>query len=138
MSEAFDCAATASFLESGKTLAYAANAAALLAGLGCVFGPTTWAARATLFGSLLCWSAQCWFALRVTIDASLFRALSADPDTTRLDKLLSTWQFKAAPAPRSLSARSVAALALWRRQIALFTAQWLLTLTGIALGWARF
>src|SRR5260370_20186849 len=89
MSGDFRCGLTASFLDSGRVLANAGNAAAIVAGIGCVVpGPSC--SRFVLAGSLLFWFVECWFAVRVAIDSSLFRVMAADTEEAgrQLDAML--------------------------------------------------
>ena len=93
-----DSSLTASFLESGQMLAKAGNAAAVVAG---ITGVTVYsdAVRLLLAGSMLCWVFECWFAVRVRIDASLFRQLAGESEGEwrRLDELLIEWGFPRPP-----------------------------------------
>jgi hypothetical protein len=112
----FDCQVTAGFLESGRTLANAANAAAVIAGVGCwwVHGVCV-----VLLGmSLLAWVAESWFAMRVAIDRSLFRTLAGEPaeGADWLDGLLVDWGLVKAAQSRSMTDRSRGALRFWRTQ----------------------
>jgi hypothetical protein len=152
MSNDVNCGLTAGFLDSGHVLANASNAAAIVAGIGCIIaGPAC--GRWVLGGSFLFWFVECWFAIRVSIDSSLFRVLAVDPvDAGRkLDAMLS--RPNAAPLPpgdaplppgaapfrtatvrdRPLEDRTRGAMKLWRKQIAALAMQ-LATLTaGIVL-----
>src|SRR5207248_2999265 len=74
MNSGLDDSITASFLESGWTLARASHTAALVAGIGSAAAHST-VQRIVFSGSLVWWLVMCWFAVRVTIDASLFRHL---------------------------------------------------------------
>jgi hypothetical protein len=75
----FDCEATASMLDSGRVLALASQVAALIAAIS----PWNSLAHRVLFAAvLLLWPLVCWLAIRVAIDASLFRAMAKDPDGT--------------------------------------------------------
>jgi hypothetical protein len=145
MSNDVNCGLTASFLDSGHVLANASNAAAIVAGIGCIIaGPAC--GRWVLGGSFLFWFVECWFAVRVSIDSSLFRVLAADPvDAGRkLDAMLSRpaaapTRTTAAPfgtatvRERPLEDRTRGAMKLWRKQIAALAMQ-LATLTaGIVL-----
>jgi hypothetical protein len=145
MSNDVNCGLTAGFLDSGHVLANASNAAAIVAGIGCIIaGPAC--GRWVLGGSFLFWFVECWFAVRVSIDGSLFRVLAADPVEAgrKLDAMLS----RPAGAPtrpnaspfgtatvrdRPLEERTRGAMKLWRKQIAALAMQ-LATLTaGIVL-----
>jgi hypothetical protein len=117
MQDGFDCEATAAFLSSGRTVSNAANAVAVIAGVGCwwsIRGPVS-----ILLGlSLAAFVVQTWFAVRVAIDRSLFQALANGEDRAkRMDVLLVDWKLvKTVMADRSMGDRSRGALALWRKQ----------------------
>jgi hypothetical protein len=114
---------TASFLESGRMLAPVSNAAAVVAGVG---GVTVHSAVRLLFvGSMLCWLVECWFAVRVHIDASLFRQLAGEPESNwrRLDELLTSYGRHRPSDNGNVSDRACRAMALWRRQIATLVIQ---------------
>lgn len=132
MGDDFDCKATASFLDSGRVLAGAAHVGVVIAGLGC-FISLPIAARLFFAASILSWLAGCWFAVRVAIDASLFRALAGDPELQRLDALLARWGFLKQANERTLADRSLGALRLWRRQAMLLTIQLAALLAGVAI-----
>lgn len=118
MRAGFDCEITASFLESGRTLSHAANAAAVIAGIGC------WSSRGVsgilLAVSLTAWVVGSWFAVRVAIDRALFRTLASHPadGADWLDALLVDWKLVKAAPSRSLQDRSRGAMRLWRMQSA--------------------
>ncbi len=133
MSDDFRCTLTASFLNSGRVLANAGNAAAMVAGVGCVVaGPP--GSRWVLAGSLLFWFAECWFAVRVAIDSSLFRVLAPDPEEAgrQLDAML-PHRGAATVRERSLEDRTRGALRLWRKQIAALAVQFAALAAGITL-----
>jgi hypothetical protein len=120
----FDCKVTAGFLESGQTLSHVANAAAVIAALG--FWYESFGASAdVLAASLLLWLVQCWFAVRVAIDRSLFFTLaeSGEESAEWLDTLLVDWQLLKAAKSRSMADRSRGALRLWRIQQAALVLQ---------------
>jgi hypothetical protein len=125
---------TASFLESGQMLAKAGNAAAVIAGItgGIVYSA---AVRLLLAGSMLCWLIECWFALRVRIDASLFRQLAGESqgEWRRLDELLVEWGFPRPAEDRSVSDRSRSAVALWRSQAVTLAIQLLSLVAAVLL-----
>jgi hypothetical protein len=135
MGDDFDCKATASILDSGRVLANAAHAGAVVAGLGCFISLPV-AARLFFIFSILCWFAGSWFAVRVAIDASLFRALTGDFELRRLDALLTRWGFTQQPKERNLEDRSHGALRLWRRQTMLLAIQLAALLAGTAVDFA--
>jgi len=127
MSRNIGCAVTSSFLDSGRSIANAANAGAIVAGLGCLWdGRAT--SRSTLFASVIFWLIECWFAVRVSIDASLFRVLAEDDEegAQRLDAILDR-------PGRPIEDRTRGALTLWRKQIAAFALQLATLAAGIAL-----
>jgi len=112
----FDCQVTAGFLESGRTLANAANAAAIVAGVGCWWSRT---ASGILLGlSLTAWMVETWFAVRVAIDRSLFRTLGEHPadGADWLDALLVDWKLTKIAQSRTMADRTRGALRLWRMQ----------------------
>ncbi len=117
MNAELDSRVTASFLESGQLLANASHAAAVVAGFGAVAAHS--AVAGFLFSSsMLCWLCECWFAVRVAIDASLFRRLAGEPEDgwRRLDDWMSACGFLRASEGRSTAKRASGAVALWRRQ----------------------
>jgi hypothetical protein len=113
----FDCKVTAGFLESGRTLANAANAAAVIAGVGFWYEGFG-ASAVALAVSLFFWVVGSWFAVRVAIDRSLFQTLAEDPGegADRLDSLLVYWKLVTAAKSRSMPDRSRGALRLCRMQ----------------------
>ena len=124
MRAGFDCEVAAGFLTSGRTLSNAANAAAIVAGMGCWYAnqPLT---DGLLGLSLLAWLAQSWFAVRVAIDHELFLTLAANqPDGAgSLDSLLVDWNMIRVPKLRSVADRCNAAIGLWRKQSYALVAQ---------------
>jgi hypothetical protein len=119
----------AALLDSGTTLAHASNAAAVIAGIGCLLAHPI-AARAAFAAAILCWFLQCWLAVRTRIDASLFRMLAEEPGARvrKMDELLLAWGLAKRTRERSVVERSIdercrAALRLWRLQIAAFAFQ---------------
>jgi hypothetical protein len=124
----------ASLLDSGATLANAGNAAAVIAGFGCLFAHST-SARAAFAAAILCWLVQCWLAVRIRIDASLFRMLAEDPGARarQMDELLIAWGLVKRIRERSLDQRCRAALRLWRFQVAAFAIQCCLLAAGLIL-----
>ncbi len=124
MKPEFECSVTASFLESGRVLANAGHAGAIVAAFGAAFAHGR-GNQMMFAASILCWLVECWVAFRVAIDASLFRALATDPEDggRMLDELLTGWGLRRNLQPRSLSDRSRAAIGLWRRQAAALAIQ---------------
>jgi hypothetical protein len=131
----FEWSATASVLDSGRTLASASNVAAVVAGINAVLGHSN-AAQIACALSMLCWFVGCYFAVRVTIDASLFRQLAANHVEAcgDLDEWLRRLGWLRGETDRSLTDRTRAALALWRGQVALLALQLMALATRILLG----
>ena len=118
MRAGFDCKVTASFLESGRTIANAANAAAVIAGIGCYFGRSTTAVAILLGLSLAAWAVESWYAVRVAVDRSLFVALAQEPadGADWLDVLLVDWKLIKTAKSRNMTDRMQGAMRLWRIQ----------------------
>jgi hypothetical protein len=114
----FECGATASLLDSGRTLAHASHVAAVVAGVGVILAHAA-VVRVVCAVSMSCWLAGCYFAVRVAIDASLFRELAGDPSERCRD--LNEWLHS--DAERTLADRNRGALALWRWQVVLLVVQ---------------
>jgi hypothetical protein len=129
-----DSLLTASLLESGSALAQASHVAAVIAGFGGVASHSA-AARLVFSSSILCWLAGCWFAVRVAIDAKLFRRLASEPEDAwqRLDELRSDWGFLKPRVGRSVVGRRRAAITLWRRQLISLAMQFAILITAMAL-----
>jgi hypothetical protein len=126
----FDCEATASMLDSGRVLALASQVAALIAAIS----PWNSLAHRVLFAAvLLLWPLVCWLAIRVAIDASLFRAMAKDPDGSAraLDTFLTTHGLAPAPSGRPLADRCRGALRLWRRLMFVAALQMILVVTAL-------
>ena len=123
----FDCEVTAGFLESGRTLSNVGNAAAIVACIATSGIP--------LAISLVAWLVESWFAVRVSIDRSLFHTLAAHPQDGAdwLDELLVDWKLVKAAPSRSMPDRSRGALRLWRLQAAALAGQLVVLLAGVAL-----
>jgi hypothetical protein len=132
MNAQLDSSLTASFLESGQMLANVGNAAAVVAGIA---GVTVHSAVARLLvtGSISCWLIECWFAVRVKIDASLFRQMTreSEGDWRRLDELLVEWGFPRTPGDRSVDDRRCTAMKLWRSQAVTLVIQLAILATGV-------
>jgi len=131
----FECGATASVLDSGRTLASASNVAAIVAGISVALVHSK-AVQIACTVSMLCWLVGCYFAVRVTIDASLFRQLAANHVEAcgDLDEWLRRLGWLRGETDRSLTDRTRAALALWRRQVVLLALQLMALATAILLG----
>ena len=124
-------AETAAFLDSGRTLALASQAAVITTALAI---PPYGLARYAFELALFAWAAAIWFAVRVAIDAALFRALADDADApTRLDSLLRCWGFTPPAATRTLEERARGAVRLWKLQAICTAIQILFTLAGFLL-----
>jgi hypothetical protein len=123
MRAGFDCKITTAFLDSGRTLANVANAAAVVAGVGCWFARPS--SGVALGLSLVAWLVETWFAVRVAIDRSLFRSLAEEPadGADWLDALLVDWKLVKTAQSRSMPDRIRGALGLWRRQSAALALQ---------------
>jgi hypothetical protein len=71
-------------------------------------------ARIAFLCAILVWLAQCWFAVRVEVCASLFRALATAPEygPDRQDELLAAWSLipKSRVRKRSIADRSLGGL----------------------------
>jgi len=108
----------------GAVLANTGHAGAVVAGIGSAFtqAPTI---QMIFAASILCWLVGCWLAVRVAIDASLFRALAAEPEDggKKLDELLTGWGLRRNLKERGMADRSRGALGLWRRQVAALAIQ---------------
>ena len=76
-------------------------------------------------GSLVWWLVECWFAVRVAIDASLFRHLAGETEDRwrRLDELVAGWDLRRTAEARSTADRSRGAMTLWRMQAFALTIQ---------------
>jgi hypothetical protein len=120
----FECGATASLLDSGRTLASTSHVAAVIAGV-VVFLAHSTVVQVVCAVSMMCWPVGCYFAVRVAIDASLFRQLAGDPSERCRD--LGEWLHRLGWRHRktecTLTDRTRGALALWRWQAALLAVQ---------------
>jgi len=125
---------TSIFLESGQTLALISHTAALVAGIGSAAAYST-VPRAMFGGSLVWWLVECWFAVRVAIDASLFRHLPGEGEDRwrRLDELVAGWGLGKTAQGRSAADRSRGAMALWRRQAVTLTIQLVMLIAAVLL-----
>jgi hypothetical protein len=130
LSQNFDCEATASMLDSGRVLALASQAAALIAAIS----PWNTLAHRLLFAvALVLWPLACWLAIRVAIDASLFRAMARDPEASArsLDTFLTAHGLAPAPSGRPLADRCRGALRLWRRLMFVAGLQMILVVSAL-------
>ncbi len=134
MNSGLDDSITASFLESGQSLALTSHTAALVAGIGSVAAHST-VPRIVFSVSLVWWLVECLFAVRVTIDASLFRHLAGEPEDRwwRLDGLVDAWDLRRMPRHRSAADRSRGAMALWRLQAVTLTIQLVMLIAAVFL-----
>ncbi len=133
MLSGFDCRAAAAILQSGRTLAHAGSAGALIAAYG-IFASHGIPA-VLLYVSLVFWLVQTYFAARVAIDASLFRELGEHPedDPSALDNLLANWKLIKRAKPRNLAERFDGALRLWKMQTRAFAVQILILLAALTI-----
>jgi len=134
MNSGLDNSITASFLESGWTLALTSHTAALVAGIGSVAAHST-VPRIVFSVSLVWWLVECLFAVRVTIDASLFRHLAGEPEDRwrRLDELVDGWGLRRTAQGRSTADRSRGTMALWRMQAVTLTIQLVMLIAAVFL-----
>lgn len=74
---------------------------------------------------MMCWPAGCYFAVRVAIDASLFRQITGDVSggCGELDEWLRRTGWRYRQTARTVTDRTRAALVLWRWQAALLVVQ---------------
>jgi hypothetical protein len=136
MSTRFECRAVASFLDAGRTMANAGHAAATVAGIGLLL-PCLNQAKFALAVALVMWAVVCCMAIRVRIDASLFRAMADAPDSDpdRLDMLLAQWGFSSRCRRRTIAERSKGAIRLLRWLAAALILQLGALIAGILLTW---
>ena len=139
MSADLESRLTARFLDSGRMLANAGHVAALVAGAGAVAAPST-VGRLAFGSSLLAWTIGCWFAVRVTIDTSLFHLLAEEPEDgwRRLDELLRDSRLRRMPHGRTVADRTAGAIGLGRRQTIALGIQLATLLTAVGLRSAGF
>jgi len=123
---------TSIFLESGQTLALISHTAALVAGIGSAAAHST-VPRAMFGGSLVWWLVECWFAVCVAIDASLFRHLAGEREDRwrRLDEFLASWDLRKTAQGRSAADRNRGAMALWRMQAVTLTIQLVMLIAAV-------
>jgi len=133
MNAQLDSSITASFLESGRTMANAGNVAAVVAGIAVAIVHSS-VGRLLFAASMLCWLTGCWFAVRVSIDTALFRQLAGESECSwrRLDELLIDWRFRRTAEDRCVGDRQRSAVALWRGQAVTLAIQ-LVVLTAAVL-----
>ncbi|MFO1352697.1 MAG: hypothetical protein U1F68_19290 [Gammaproteobacteria bacterium] len=134
-------AVAAALLDSGRVLAHGGHVGALLALLGIVVTAQRGQDLAAIvfLASLGLWCVHCWLALRVAIDAALFRVLDADPAClAQFDQWLLDWGLRKRVTPRPLAERCRAALRIWRRQALSFALQAALVVAGALVLTASF
>lgn len=133
MHSGFNCRAAAAILQSGRTLAHAGNTGALIAAFDLFASHGV--AAVLLLVSLVFWLVQTYFAVRVAIDASLFRVLGEHPEdnTSAMDSLLTNWKLIKRANTRGLADRCHGALRLWKMQTRTFAVQVLLLLAALAI-----
>jgi hypothetical protein len=125
--EAFECLATAAVLRSGRTIALAGHAGALMSLLPLSRGgAAAWIACC----SVLAWCGVVYFAMRVQIDSRLFELLATYP-ADLLDRFLVEEGLHRELPPRSMADRRSGAMGLWRTLVAAFVAQTVLLLLAI-------
>jgi len=132
MNAELDSRVTASFLESGQILTNASHAPAVVAGFGTVAAHS--AIAGLLFSSsMLCWLCECWFAVRVAIDASLFRRLEDESEDgwRQVDEWMNACGFLRAREDRSVADRASGAVALWRRQALALAIQFAILIAAV-------
>lgn len=130
----FDCAAAASFLDAGREAARAAHAAAVIAALGFLLSGAPWP-RAAFGAALILWPLICFFAMRVALDASLFRAIAPAPEerSRRLDQLLTAWGLGGHVRERAIADRCRGAFGLCKRLAILSAIQMMCVVAGVFL-----
>jgi hypothetical protein len=138
MNIGLDSRATASFLESGRTIADAGQAAAIVAGFGSIAGHAA-LPRLLFASSLVCWLAESWFAARVRIDAALFQHLAEQPEESwrRVDELVNSVSHRRAREHRNVEDRRRGALTLWRGQGIALALQFVILISAVFLETAR-
>ena len=132
MNAELDSRVAASFLESGGILANASDVAAVVAGFGTVAGHS--AIAGLLFSSsMLCWLCECWFAVRVAIDASLFLRVADESEDgwRQVDEWINAFGFLRAREGRSVADRARGAVALWRRQAVALAIQFAILIAAL-------
>jgi hypothetical protein len=109
----------AAFLDSGRIVNLSSHTVALIPAGALLFSAAdSHPAQLCWSLCLLLWPLQCWLALRVAIDAGLFKVLAVDSETlNRFDEVLRDWQLRRKSLPRTAAERCRAALGLWRRQV---------------------
>jgi hypothetical protein len=132
MNAELDSRVAASFLESGGILANASDVAAVVAGFGTVAAHS--AIAGLLFSSsMLCWLCECWFAVRVAIDASLFLRVADESEDgwRQVDEWINAFGFLRAREGRSVADRARGAVALWRRQAVALAIQFAILIAAL-------
>jgi hypothetical protein len=138
MKTQFTYSAAAGFLESGKVLANAANAGGVVGGVACVLAGPVYP-RVILAASLLFWFLASWLAVRVAIDAKLFRVMAAAEDgEAAVDHLLLNWGFRVKSKHDSMESRILGALGLWRRAVVTLAIQLTLLAVGLTMRLLNF
>lgn len=116
----FECGVIASLLTSGASLTTAGNCSAVIGAVGVLLGHSA-TAHAIFVVPVLFWPVACYFSVRVSIDASLFRELAlADQDKgAALDELFRRRGFARERSEQTITDRSQGAMKLWKRLIAI-------------------
>jgi hypothetical protein len=119
-----DCQVLANVLDSGEILAHAANAAALIGGLGLLMAQTR-LARVAFTLTIAAWTIGCLAGTRVAIDASLFRAIAADTDgrAPELDESLARLGLRTSSVNRPIADRISGAMRWFRAQVLAFVTE---------------
>jgi hypothetical protein len=138
MNSGLDSRVIASFLESGRTMANAGQAAAIVAGFGSIAGHAA-LPRLLFASSLVCWLAEGCFAARVRLDAALFQHLAEQPEEPwrRVDELVNSLSHRRAGEHRDIEDRRRGALTLWRRQVIALALQFVILISAVFLEAAR-
>jgi hypothetical protein len=133
MKPEFECRVTAAFLDSGKVLCGASHCAALMAAGGLLLSHLL-RERVLFAASMACWPVACFLALRVAIDAALFRELAGEASSgwRSFDELLRKWGLLRGSAERTVAERSRGAMKLWKRLIVIVVLQVAILGAGLA------
>ncbi len=134
MNPTFESGVTASLLNSGTSLTTASNCSAVIGAAGVLLGHSA-TAHAIFVVPVLFWPLACYFSIRVSIDASLFRELAAagQDNGPALDELLRRLGLARKRSDRTVSDRSQGAMKLWRRLIAITGIQVATSVTAIVI-----
>lgn len=116
---------TAALLDAGRVAANIGHGSSLLAGVALLAGTPGTGARICCALALALWPLNGWLALRVRLDAGLFRSLAPDAASfARFDASLpALGLYPSKPGPRPLPMRCRGALRLWRYLLAVVVVQ---------------